>query len=302
MKSILLFIAILLFSFTGTSQTKKDSLNKVVRERINNIQQTQADNPYFTKQEIEEEYVSENNTFQTLAKPSENSDLANYFKIYLESNLLKKIDFSTIKSSYLYKNISNSKFNYTIRLTFEINKKKKPTNFHINTGNKELDRKVIEVFKKYPLEKLALSEVDKHGKISIQLFVKENKNIIIKASTFPVVDQLPIAKGCENLQTNWEVNNCLYEKLNEYIIQNISLKTISEQNLRGEIIFSPRFSINPEGRIVKANCIAPNSIIKNEIDRLVSSFDQILTPGTRNNEPRNTYCDTYRTLTIKDLN
>lgn len=124
MKSILLFIAILLFSFTGTSQTKKDSLNKVVRERINNIQQTQADNPYFTKQEIEEEYANENNTFQALAKPSENSDLANYFKIYLESNLLKKIDFSTIKSSYLYKNISNSKFNYTIRLTFEINKKR----------------------------------------------------------------------------------------------------------------------------------------------------------------------------------
>ena len=302
MKSILLFIAILLFSFTGTSQTKKDSLNKIVRERINTIHETQSDNPYFTKQEIEEEYANENNTFQALAKPSENSDLANYFKIYLESNLLKKIDFSTIKSSYLYKKISNNKFNYTIRLTFEINKKKKPTNFRINTGNKELDRKVIEIFKKYPLEKLALSEADKHGKISIQLFVKENKNIIIKASTFAIVDQLPITKGCENLQTNWEVNNCLYEKLNEYIIQNISLKTISEQDLRGEIIFSPRFSINPEGKIVKVNCIAPNRIIKDEIDRVISSYDQILTPGTRNNKPKNTYCDTYRTLTIKDLN
>lgn len=302
MKSILLFITILLFSFTTYSQSKKDSLNKIVRERIKNIQETQSDNPYFTKQEIEEEYVNENNTFQALAQPAENNDLANYFKIYLESTLLKKIDFSTIKSSYLYKNISNSKFNYTIRLTFEINKKKKASNFHINTGNKELNRKVIEIFKNYPLEKLALSEADKRGKISIQLFAKENKKIIIKASTFAVVDQLPVVKGCQNLQTNWEISNCLYDKLNNYIIQNISLKTISEQNLRGEITFSPRFSINTEGRIIKVNCIAPNSILKDEIDRAIMSFDQILTPGTRNNKPINTYCNTYRTLTIKDLN
>ncbi|MDR7372844.1 hypothetical protein [Flavobacterium aquidurense] len=302
MKSILLFFTILLFPFTNYSQTKKDSLNKVVRERIKDIQETESDNPYFTKQEAETEYVNENNTFQALAQPSENSDLANYFKIYLESELLKKIDFSTIKSSYLYKNISSSKYNYTIRLTFEISKSNKASNFHINTGNKELNRKVVEIFQKYPLEKLALTESDKHGKISVQLFAKENKDIIIKASTFAVVDQLPIIKGCENLQANWELNKCFYDKLYEHILKNVSLKTINKQELRGDIIFRPRFTIDEAGKIVHVNSIAPNIVIKNEIDRVIASFDQVLSPGMRNNKLKNTYCDIFRTLTIENLN
>lgn len=300
MKSILLFI-LLLFSITNYSQTQKDSLNKVVRERIKNIQETQSNNPYYTKQEIENEYIDENNTFQSLAQPSENSPLANYFKIYLETELLKKINFSTIKSSYLYKNISNNKYNYTIRLTFEINKKNKATNFHINTGNKELDRKVIEVFKKYPLEKLALKESDKRGKISLQLFARENKKNIIKASTFPVVDQLPVVKGCENGQVNWELNTCIYDKLYQYILENISLKNISNQKLRGEIIIRPRFLINTDGKITHVNSIAPNKVIKDEIDRLIESFDRVETPGKRNDKPKNTYCETYRTITIVNI-
>jgi hypothetical protein len=300
MKSILLFILIL-FSITNYSQTQKDSLNKVVRERIKNIQKTQSDNPYYTKQEIEDEYTNENNTFQALAQPSENSPLADYFKIYLETELLKEINFSTIKSSYLYKDISNNKYNYSIRLTFEINKKNKATNFRINTGNKELDRKVIEVFKKYPLEKLALKESDKRGKISIQLFTKEDKKTIIKASTFPVVDQLPVIKGCENSKVNWELNNCLYDKLYQYILENISLKNITNQNLRGEIIIRPRFLINTDGKITGVNSIAPNKVIKDEIDRLIASFDQVEIPGKRNDKPKNTYCDTYRTITIVNI-
>lgn len=300
MKSILLFILIL-FSTTNYSQTQKDSLNKVVRKRIKDMLERESDNPYYTKKETENEYINENNIFQSLAQPSENSPLADYFKIYLETNLLKKINFSTIKSSYLYKDISNNKYNYSIRLTFEINKKNKATNFRINTGNKELDRKVIEVFKKYPLEKLVLKESDKLGKISIQLFAKEDKKTIIKASTFPVVDQLPVIKGCENAKVNSELNHCLYDKLYKYILENISLKNISNQNLRGDIIIRPRFLINTDGKITRVNSIAPNKVIKDEIDRLIESFDQVEIPGKRNDKPKNTYCDTYRTITIVNI-
>ncbi len=302
MKSILLFVAIVAFSFSTYSQTKKDSLNKAVRARVKDVLESQSDNPYFTREESDTEYLNENNTFQTLAQPSENSDLANFFKIYLEKKLLKKIDFSEVKWSYLYKDISRSEYNYTIRLTFEISKTGKASGFKIYTGDKDLDRKIVEIFKKYPLEKLALTEADKSGRISVQLFAKENKNTVIKASKFAVVDQLPTLKNCENLQTNWQKNNCLYERLYEYILQNISLKTINKQELRGEILFRPRFTIDSKGKIVHVNSIAPNSVIKNEIDRLIASFDQVLAPGTRNNLPKNTYCDTFRTLTIENLN
>ncbi|OXA77868.1 hypothetical protein SAMN05444397_11440 [Flavobacterium aquidurense] len=301
MKSIFLFLTILLFSFTSYAQNQRDSLNKVVHERIKDINQDEIDNPYYTKQEIEDEYVAENNIFQSLSKPNENSDLSNYFKIYLEKGLLRKIDFSEIKSSPYYSHISNKVYNHTIRLTFEINKKNKATNFRLNTGNKELDKEVIRLFKKYPLEKLSLGENAKTGKISLQLFARENKTTIIKASEFAVVDQLPILKGCENTQYNWELNKCLYDQLFKYILANISLKTISEQDLKGEIHIRPRFSIDATGKIFKANSIAPNKIIKDEIDRIILSYDQVLIPGKRNNIPKITYCDTYRLFVIQDI-
>ncbi|WP_289661353.1 hypothetical protein [Flavobacterium panacagri] len=301
MKTTVLFIIISIFSLTSYSQSQKDSLNKVVRERVKNIKEDQSDNPYYTKKEKEDEYLNENNIFQALAKPSQNSDLANFFKIHLEKKLLKKIDFTSIKDSYLYDNFSNSKYNYTIRLTFELSKTGKATNCRINTGDKELDRKVIEVFKKFPLEKLGLKESDKSGKISVQLFAKEDKEVVIKASQFVVIDAPPVVKDCQDLQMYWQLNKCLYDKLHQYILQNISLKILNSQELRGEIIFSPRFTINKEGKITHVNSIAPNKIIKDEIDRVILSFNEIIKPGKRNNVPKDTYCETYKTITIENL-
>ncbi len=301
MKTTVLFIIISIFSLTAYSQSAKDSLKKIVRERIKDIQNTQSDNSYYTKEDTENEYINENSTFQALALPTENSDLSDFFKIYLEKKLLKKIDFSKIKESYLYKNISNSKYNYTIRLTFELSKTGKATNCRINTGNKELDRKIIEVFKKYRLEKLALKESDKLGKISVQLFAKENKEIIIKASQFAVIDIPPIIKECDDLQLYWQLNKCFYDKLYAFLLKNISLKTLNNQDLRGEIIFSPRFTINKEGKITNVNSIAPNKVIKDEIDRVISSFNGIIKSGKRNNISKDSYCETYRTITIENL-
>ncbi|MFB9076350.1 hypothetical protein ACFFLS_19235 [Flavobacterium procerum] len=301
MKTTVLFIIISIFSLTIHSQSQKEGLKNVLQERIKDIKEDESDNPYYTKKEKEDEYLNENNLFQPLAQPDENSDLANFFKIYLEKKMLKKIDFTAIKDSYLYNNFSNSKYNYTIRLTFELGKTGKATNCRINTGNKELNRKIIEIFKKYPLEKLGLKESDKSGKISVQLFAKEGKEVIIKASKFAVVDEPPVLKDCQDSQFYWQIDKCIYDKLYEYILKNISLKTLNNQDLRGEIIFKPRFTVNSEGKITNANSIAPNKIIKDEIDRIILSFNETIKPGKRNNIPKNTYCETFRTITIEKL-
>ena len=301
MKTTVLFIIISIFSLNSYSQSQKDSLNKVVQERIKNIKEDQSENPYYSQQELEDNYKDEINTFLALAQPSENSDLANHFKIYLEKKLLKKIDFSTIKWSSFYKEISKNKTTLSVRLTFELSKTGKATNCRINAKDKELEKKIIEVFKKFPLEKLGLKESDKSGKISVQLFTKEDNEVIIKASQFAVVDVPPILKECEDASLYWQLNKCLYDRLYDYILKNISLKTLNNQKLRGEIIFRPRFTINSEGKIINVNCIAPNKVIKDEIDRVVLSFNETIEPGKRNQVPKNTYCDTFRTVTIENL-
>lgn len=302
MKSTLLIVAFLFFTISNFSQTQRDSLQKAVRERIKDSKELESDNPFYTKEEIEANYISENAIFQSLAQPNENSDLSKHFKIYLNQKLIRKIDFYKVKSSHLYKDVPSKIFNNTIRLTFEIGKKGNASNIHIFTGNSALDKEVIAAFKKYPIEKLALSESDKSSKISIQVFAKEDKNVIIKASSFIVTDHFPIIKNCENLPLNWQINKCFYDKLYSYILENISLKNINEQKLRGEILFHSRFVINAEGKVEKVNCIAPNKAIKDEIDRVLKLFDQVLVSGKRNGKSKNTYCDFYQTLTIESLN
>lgn len=301
MKTTVLFIIISIFSLTTYSQSQKDSLNKVFQERIKNIKEDQSDNPYYTQEELQNEYKNEINTFKDLAKPSKNSDLANHFKIYLEKKLLKKIDFSSIKWSTFYKDVSKNKTDLSVRLTFELSKTGKATNCRINSRDKELEKKIIEVFKKFPLEKLGIKESDKSGKISVQLFAREDNETVIKASQFAVVDVPPVIKGCEDSTLYWQINKCLYDRLYDYILKNISLKTLNSQELRGEIICRPRFTINSEGKITNVNSIAPNKVIKDEIDRVILSFNEIIEPGKRNNVPKNTYCDTFRTITIENL-
>lgn len=299
MKQILLLLTLVYFC-NVYGQSQKDSLRKISNERIDKINKDQRDNPYYSKQEVIDEYINENNEFLSLSKPDVNNDLSNFLKNNLDSDLVKKINFSNIKSSYTYRNLPNKTYNHSIRLTFEINKNNKAYNFRLDTGNKDLDKHVKDVFKNYPIDKFSLNDTDKIGKISVQLFTKENNKTIIKASTFPVIDIVPTLEICEENNGKRSIYTCFYDKLFEYILANISATTISKQKLRGNININPRFSVDTTGKIFRVNSIAPNKIIKDEIDRIIESYNQIILPAKRNNKIKNAYCSTYRMLIIED--
>lgn len=299
MKNVLFAIVLLNYfnSYCQSNYYSKDSLKYAINKNYREWKVNELSNEYYSKSELEDRYISENDVFQTLSKPDENSDLSIYFKNNLPEKLLKKIDYSVIKSSYRYENISNKVYNYTIRLTFEIDKKNKASNIHIYTGDNDLNKQIIAIFKNYPLEKLSIDESYKTGVISVQLFAKENKQIIIKASTFAVVDRDPVIKNCKDvLQPLYRRHSCLYMSLYNYILANISPETISKQKLRGEINIRPRFSVGTDGKIFHINSIAPNKIIKDEIDRIIESYGQITTPAMKNDTPIDFFYDTTYVL------
>ena len=297
MNKILLSLT-LIISFNSYAQSKTDNLS----ERANEINRNLPYDPYYSKQEIEDEYTTENNEFQVLSIPDENNELSNFIRRNLDPDILKKVDFSIIKSLPKYKNIPSKIYINTIRITFEIDKSNKPTNFMLNTGNKELDKEVILLFKKYPLEKLSIDDSFKGGKISIQLFARENNKTIIKASTFAVFDQAPMIEDCGKTKYSMGLSNynCLDEKIYEYVLANTSIETISKQKLKGNITLRFRFSIDTNGKVIRVNSIAPNKIIKDEIDRVLQSFDQTIIPAKRNNKAKIAYCDNYAVIIIED--
>lgn len=300
MKKII-FLIVFTYSFKNYSQQKINNLQYTLSKIVNERNDDELDNEYYSKLELEEEYLTESNMFQSLAKPDENSDLSNFLRANLNPELIENIDFNKIRSLYNYKNISKKIFDYTIRLTFEINKKNKASNFRIFTGNYDLNKQIIEIFEKYPLEKFSIDESSKSGKISVQLFAKENKKTIIKASTFAVVDQIPIQKNCTDVKYRQQLSSCFYKSLYNYILNNISLATISKQKLRGEIKIRPRFSIDTNGKVFHVNSIAPNNIIKDEIDRIIKSYNEIIIPAKRNNEPKIFFYDTDYVIIIDNI-
>jgi hypothetical protein len=299
-------IAFLIFIFQSTISYPQYDNKTELQERITQYSDgainRERQNRYYTEAEYKLIADVEKNSFQTSATPNETSELSLFLKQNLTSDDLKKINFNQITSSFSYKlnpyKLEN--YDYTIRLTFEIGKDNKAQNIKIQTGNADFNKQIKNVFKNFPLEKLNLNDKYKSAIISVQLFCRENKKTIIKASTNAVYDLNPSIKECENLEYYSKRSSCFYNELNKYILQNISLEAISKQKLKGEITIYPRFSIDINGKIYKVNSIAPNSIIKNEIDRIIESFDKKIIPAKRNDIAKDYYYETSYILFIEN--
>lgn len=302
MKQLLLLFTLLSF-YNNYGQSFGDSLRKVRTEQINKMKKIQRDNPYsyHSKQEIIDEYLRESKEFQSLAQPDENNRLSLFLKANLNPSLLKKNSTYFFKSDYKNSNISNEIFDYTVRLTFNLNKKNEPYNIKLNTGNRDFNNIIIQIFEKFPIDNYFLNSTTKNGKYSVQIFAKENKKVIIKASTFAIVDQIATVKNCENNEYQEKFSCGLDDKLFEYILANISLSTLSKQDIRGEVSFYQRYSVDTNGKISDVNSAAPNKIIKDEIDRIIKSYNQTIVPATRNNIAKNTSYYSYRKLIIENI-
>jgi len=131
------------------------------------------------------------------------------------------------------------------------------------------------------------------------LFARENRKAIIKASTNIVYDEKPTLEECKNIESKSKRSSCFYKKLQQHILNNISLQTVAKQKKKGEIRINPRFTIDSIGNIFNVNSIAPNKTLKNEVDRLIFSFIKKIIPAKRNGVAKNYFYKTNFILIIE---
>ncbi|GIZ09185.1 hypothetical protein [Flavobacterium sp. UMI-01] len=290
-----LIILLLLCSVSSFSQfTSRNDLQTRISESLNESLISKLSNPYYSKKDFVLSDSIERHTFKTLSKPDVNSELSLFFKENLNSQDLERIDYDKIKSLYDFKAnpYKLDVYDYTIRFFFDVDKKGKPYNFKVSTGDNVLNKLVKEIFKKFPLEKLKLTEENKLGLNSIQLFEKVKRKTIIKASTNVILDISPTTENCEVLETGMSRSSCFYNEFREYILNNISLS-----QKMNEVKIESRFSVDSNGKIYNVNCIAPKKVIKNEIDRVVKSFNKKIIPARRNNIPIDFFYNTTYIIT-----
>jgi len=281
-------------SFHSTDLKKrvyKTSKEEITRENKNE---------YYTKDEFILMMDKEKMSFLKESKPSPESELSIYLKSKLTEKDLKKVNYNNIQNSFSFKTtpLKYKTYDYTIRLSFEINKKNKAWNLRVQTGNSDLNKKIENIFKNYPIEKFNLNEKNKLGKNTVQLFSREKKKTIINASNFVVLDEKPTIELCSDIKYYSKKSSCLYDDMYNYILENISLSVLSKQKKRGEIKIYPRFSIDSKGNIYKVNSIAPNKAIKKELDRIIKLYDRKLTPSKRNGIPRDYFYSSNYVLIV----
>ena len=300
MKKLILVITLLLSINSYTQIDHRTDLEKTVYEASKLSIENGLEYHYYSKEEYELITQTERKNFESLGKPNKNSEISLFLKKYITKKELRKVNYSKIMSSFSYK-LNPYKlefFDYKIRLKFKLSKKNKISGIRILTGNKELDNKIKKLFKKYPLKE-AFKIRDRKGEYSIQLFEKVEGKTIINASTFFVNDEKPSLEKCKKIEIGHRRNSCWYKELYQHILNNISPQEFIKQKLRGEIKIYPRFSIDSVGNIYKVNSVAPNKIIKNEIDRVIKTFSKGIIPAKRNNIPENYFYHTNYILIIK---
>lgn len=298
----LILLSTLILSIKSYSQIDdyRTDLEKKVYETSKLSIENGLEYNYYSKEEYELIIQKERKIFKSLGKPNKNSEISLFLKKYITEKDLSKINYSNIMSSFSYE-VNPHKiefFDFKIRLKFKLSEKNKISGIRIQTGNKELDYKIIKLFEKYPLKEV-LKINDSKGEYSLQLFEKEGRKTIINASTFFVNDEEPTLEKCKNIERAHKRGSCWYKELYQHILNNISQKEFAKQKLRGEIKIYPRFSIDSVGNIYNVNSVAPNKIIKNEIDRVIETFNKGIIPAKRNKIPKNYFYHTNYILIIE---
>ncbi len=255
--------------------------------------------------QFDKNYTTELESFQDISKPSPNSPLSQYLIKTLGVKYLNRIKFSD-------KQKANRQ---TIRLRFNIYDNNKIGNFRINTGNIELNKKIIEIFKKYPIEKLGLNHTNSLGVCSVQLFSRSNKKTIINASTIAVCDIIPVFENCTSVKSHSNLSSCFYEELKNHIIKNFSLSIFNEKQRKKmkNLKFVLSFSIDNQGKIYnifeeefkfKSYMNNPSGfrnskIINEELHRIIKLLDKVAKPAMRNGKPIFYNYDTFYSFTLK---
>ncbi|OYX24947.1 MAG: hypothetical protein B7Z06_08125 [Flavobacteriales bacterium 32-35-8] len=95
---------------------------------------------------------------------------------------------------------------------------------------------------------------------------------------FAVVEEVPIFKGCEDLNSSEEKRKCTSNKIQELVGKNFNTSIASENGLTGRQRITVLFKISAEGNIVDAQARAPHPALEKEAVRVVNTLPKML-PG-----------------------
>lgn len=186
-----------------------------------------------------------------------NCDLALHFKNFINENELIKNVFPLSKES--------------VEISFSIDKKGKMIDVNASTGyNPTLNSRLVEIFKKYPIEKLNIKSTNVLETYKYTIITKGYPLNVIQCNETPNVYIPPcFDKNCEKSKSSEELMKYFYEKINEIIVRNISKSLYSKTELtKGFFVFCG-FQVDSDAKIIDVKVKAPNPIMANGMEQII---------------------------------
>ena len=198
-----------------------------------------------------------------------NNDLALHFKKYISEKEINNIKF--------YRNQKS------VKIFFGIDKKGKLVEIKTNLRDIKMNSKIIQTFKKYPLEKLNITSSNILTLYSYNVITKIANKKIIECNDEPYTLISPVFnKRCEKSKTPGELKNCFNQNLANIIQRKFDKDIRHKTKLSGDIKIFTRFQVNELGEIVNVKVRAPNPFLANEIEEILNSIPTVLKPGYSN--------------------
>jgi hypothetical protein len=192
-----------------------------------------------------------------------------------------------------------SRINKNISLHFELDKKGKPINIKTNSRSYSLDKKIIQLFKEFPFQKLNLGEKNPltYYLTSILSF-KEGKTVV---ATNPKLnsESIPIFPGCDNSKEIKEAQKCFSIGVQKHFARKFNTSLPNRLGLssgRKKVLIA--FKINKDGDVTDIKVKAPHKKIKKEVIRVIKKLPK-MKPGVQNGEKKDIKYSIPFTLIVK---
>lgn len=201
-------------------------------------------------------------TFDSIFKPNTTNKFANYLK--------KNLTAEDVKNANL------NRINDRLTLYFELQKNGDPFEIRTNARSKNLENKLIYLFKNYNIDSLNFVDKNDFNQYFTSLIVFENGENIIKTNSIIGYSRHPIHNFCQNSINSTEAKNCFSRQVQIHFSKNFKHSIIKKLRLDpGNHRVFINFKIDKEGNLKDISCRAPHEKIKDEVIRIMEKLPNV---------------------------
>lgn len=219
-------------------------------------------------------YVDKIKEFDSIAKPSPTNDLSKYFRRKIDANLLDNYKINEFDGNQNH-----------IYLAFKLSKEDKAVPIRVTSPYSELNKSIADAFLNFDISKLNIRDKSPLNIYMLQILSREGDKIIFNCSTNIIYDRYPVYEGCESNTSYSEMEFCIKNLLETYVVNNISPVQIERAKVMGLLTLKLRFIIDEKGRVEQVIVKNPKDSLSIELKRILTQFPVAKTPALRNGKP-----------------